>query len=86
MLTQIEKSISVVEAGRRGGLTVLRLRGNEFFSEIGKKGQAETRERYPGMASEWGKRGGRPRKGKAKARWAAGFSRRLLKGGDIETN
>lgn len=54
--------ISVSEAGRRGGLTVLSLKGIEFFSEIGKKGQQVTRKRYPGKASEWGKKGGRPRK------------------------
>jgi len=57
-----ENRISVSEAGRKGGLTVLSLRGVGFFSEIGKKGQYETRRRYPGMAIEWGKKGGRPRK------------------------
>lgn len=57
-----KESLTVVEAGRRGGLTVLRDRGREFFVEIGAKGQKELRKRYPGMASEWGKKGGRPRK------------------------
>ena len=55
-------SLTVVEAGRKGGLKVLRTRGREFFAGIGKKGQKAMREKYPGMASEWGKRGGRPLK------------------------
>lgn len=55
-------TISVVEAGRRGGLTVLRTRGPEFYSRIGKKGQEAMRKKYPGMATKWGEKGGRPRK------------------------
>jgi len=55
-------SISVSEAGRRGGQTVLRNRGREFYARIGAKGQQKMRARYPNMASEWGKLGGRPRK------------------------
>jgi len=55
-------SITVAEAGRRGGLAVLRNRGRTFYSEIGKKGQAAMRRKHPGMATEWGRRGGRPRK------------------------
>ncbi len=54
--------LSVTTAGRRGGLAVLRKHGKEFYSSIGKKGQKAMREKYPGMASEWGERGGRPRK------------------------
>jgi len=55
-------SISVAEAGRKGGLTVLDRRGRAFYSEIGKKGQQAMRQKYPNMASEWGKLGGRPKK------------------------
>jgi hypothetical protein len=55
-------TISVVEAGRIGGLTVLRTRGTEFYSRIGKKGQVVMRQKYPNMASKWGKLGGRPKK------------------------
>jgi hypothetical protein len=55
-------SISVSEAGQRGGLTVLRNRGKEFYVQIGIKGQQKMRARYPNMASKWGKLGGRPRK------------------------
>jgi general stress protein YciG len=58
---KLEK-ITVQEAGRRGGLSVLANRGREHFVAIGKKGQEALRERYPNMAKEWGKRGGRPRK------------------------
>ncbi len=54
--------ITVSEAGRKGGLALLRKRGKKHFVEIGKKGQEVLKKRYPGMASEWGKKGGRPRK------------------------
>lgn len=57
-----EDGITVNEAGRKGGLSCLRNRGHAFYVEIGKKGQAAMRLKYPHMASEWGKRGGRPRK------------------------
>jgi len=54
--------VTVSEAGRKGGLSVLQKRGRNFFKEIGRKGQETMRKRYPNMASEWGKKGGRPRK------------------------
>ena len=54
--------ISVNEAGRKGGLALLAKRGSKHFAEIGKRGQIILRKRYPTMASEWGKKGGRPRK------------------------
>ena len=54
--------ISVNEAGKKGGLALLAKHGTQHFAEIGKKGQKILRKRYPGMASEWGKKGGRPRK------------------------
>ena len=57
-------SITVSEAGRRGGLSVFGARGCQFFAEIGKKGQRAMRARHPNMASQWGKLGGRPRKPK----------------------
>lgn len=56
------RSLSVQEAGRLGGLAVLRNHGKAHFSEIGKMGQAEMRRKYPNKASEWGKLGGRPTK------------------------
>lgn len=56
------QTTTVNEAGRKGGLALLAKRGNKHFAEIGKKGQEILRKRYPNMASEWGKKGGRPRK------------------------
>jgi len=53
---------TTVEAGRKGGLKVLESYGSEFYSQIGRKGQQAMRAKYPNMASEWGRRGGRPRK------------------------
>ena len=58
----LEKTITVTEAGRKGGLALLSKRGKKHFAEIGKKGQEIMKKRYPGMASTWGKKGGRPRK------------------------
>jgi len=55
-------AVTVNEAGRKGGLTVLHNRGRAFYSRIGRIGQAVMRQRYPGMATVWGKKGGRPRK------------------------
>jgi general stress protein YciG len=54
--------VTVNEAGRRGGLAVLRNRGHDFYVDIGRRGQKVMRARYPNMAREWGKKGGRPRK------------------------
>jgi len=53
---------TVEEAGRLGGLKLLHNRGRRHFVEIGKTGQRAMRRKYPGMASEWGKRGGRPKR------------------------
>lgn len=56
------RGITVREAGRKGGLAVLRNRGRDFYVEIGRRGQNVMRARYPNMAREWGKKGGRPHK------------------------
>ena len=56
------RDVSVREAGRRGGLAVLTTYGHKYFSIIGRQGQKALRDQYPGMASIWGKQGGRPRK------------------------
>jgi general stress protein YciG len=55
-------SITVIEAGRKGGFTVLQRYGRQFFAEIGEKGQKAMRQKYPDMAVIWGKKGGRPKK------------------------
>ena len=55
-------TISVKEAGKIGGLNLLQKYGTAYFSNIGRKGQKAMRTKYPNMASEWGKKGGRPKK------------------------
>jgi hypothetical protein len=55
-------TLTVAEAGRRGGLRLFQSRGRDHFVVMGRKGQAAMRQKYPGMATAWGKRGGRPRK------------------------
>lgn len=55
-------SLTVAQAGKRGGLRLLRTRGRDYFVVIGRKGQAAMRRKYPDMATQWGKLGGRPRK------------------------
>lgn len=62
--TREREAISVKEAGRRGGLTILGTRGRVYLAELGRKGQRAMRLKYAGMASEWGKLGGRPKKPK----------------------
>jgi len=55
-------SVTVTEAGRRGGLNLFQTRGRDYLAAIGKKGQEALRRKYPGMASVWGRTGGRPKK------------------------
>lgn len=59
-------AITVNEAGRRGGLTVLTKYGRDYYMQLGRKGQLAMRRKYPCMASRWGKLGGRPKKPKLK--------------------
>lgn len=54
--------MSVNEAGRRGGRATLEKRGRNFFSRIGKKGGKRTAEVHRELLSEFGKKGGRPRR------------------------
>lgn len=56
------KRPTVQEAGRLGGLRLFDNRGRAYFAEIGRRGQRAMRLKYPGMAAEWGKLGGRPKK------------------------
>jgi len=50
--------MTVEEAGRKGGETVLRERGPEFFSQIGKKGGNKVRELIEaGKRAEGARRG-----------------------------
>jgi general stress protein YciG len=62
MAIATSRAITVMEAGRKGGLSLLNKQGRRHFVEIGRKGQESLRKNYPNMASVWGKKGGRPRK------------------------
>ena len=55
-------SLTVAEAGRRGGLATRNNQGIDFFKKIGRKGGEVTRKRYSHLLSEFGKKGGRPRR------------------------
>ena len=54
--------ITVKEAGRRGGIATRDRRGVEFLRQIAKKGGETTKIRYGHLFSEFGRRGGRPRR------------------------
>lgn len=55
-------SLSVQEAGAKGGRRTLELRGPDFFREIGRRGGASTAKSYAGLFKEFGRKGGRPRR------------------------
>ncbi len=54
--------LTVAQAGRRGGQSTLEHRGIEFYRRIGKKGGQRTAELYRELLSEFGRKGGRPRR------------------------
>ena len=57
-----KEEITVREAGARGGRSTLERRGVEFLREIGKKGGEATKRRWGHLFSQFGKKGGRPRR------------------------
>jgi general stress protein YciG len=57
-----KEEITVAEAGRRGGRATLESQGIDFFKRIGKKGGERTAELYKELLSEFGRKGGRPRR------------------------
>jgi general stress protein YciG len=57
-------SMSVKQAGRKGGLATKCKHGLAFLKDIGQKGGQTTSVRYKDKHSYWGKMGGRPRKEK----------------------
>lgn len=57
-----KRRITVSEAGRRGGIATLQKQGIEHFKKIGRKGGKRTAQLYRDRLSEFGKRGGRPRR------------------------
>ena len=58
----IVNGMTVQEAGRRGGNTTLHNQGVEHFKKIGRKGGKRTAKLYRDLLSEFGRRGGRPRR------------------------
>ena len=56
------QQITVREAGARGGRATLESQGVDFFKRIGKRGGQRTKELYGELLSEFGKRGGRPKR------------------------
>ncbi len=48
-------SMTVKQAGRKGGKAVVKKHGTAHFKKIGVIGQAALRAKYPGMAQIWGK-------------------------------
>lgn len=59
---EVPSQVTVREAGARGGRSTLERQGVEFFREIGKKGGQRTKELYGELLSEFGKKGGRPKR------------------------
>lgn len=59
---EVSSQITVREAGARGGRATLESQGVNFFKRIGKKGGERTAVLYRELLSEFGKRGGRPRR------------------------
>lgn len=57
-----KEQITVAEAGRRGGTATRDRHGVEFLRKIAQKGGKVTATRYRDLLSEFGKRGGRPRR------------------------
>jgi uncharacterized protein len=55
------KSMSVREAGRKGGETTKSRLGLDHFREIGSKGGKKTASLYKQLLKDFGRRGGRPR-------------------------
>ena len=60
--TKEVRPLTVKQAGARGGSRTLERHGREFFQEIGKKGGERTADLYRELLSDFGKRGGRPRR------------------------
>lgn len=54
--------ISVREAGARGGRSTLERHGVKFYHQIGAQGGQTTKKRYAHLFSEFGRKGGRPRR------------------------
>lgn len=75
--------LTVREAGRRGGSSTLQRRGAEFYQKIGRKGGQRTKELYGELLSEFGKKGGRPRRPALEEDTGEGFPEK--KGGEMRS-
>jgi len=61
--TEVSGEITVREAGRRGGCSTRdRYQGTGFYQRIGARGGRATATRWRHLLSEFGRRGGRPRR------------------------
>ena len=60
--TEFSGEVTVKEAGRRGGTATRDHHGVEFLRKIAKKGGETTKRRYGHLFSEFGRRGGRPKR------------------------
>jgi len=59
----LDESISVKTAGRKGGLTTLNRHGRKHFIQAGKKGQKIIKSKYTQYdRRRWGALGGRPQR------------------------
>jgi len=58
----VTDGITVREAGQRGGRATAERHGEDFFRRIGKKGGNRTAELYRHLLTQFGRRGGRPRR------------------------
>ena len=59
---EVSSRISVREAGRRGGIATRDRHGIEFYRQIGARGGESTKKLYAHLFSEFGKKGGRPKR------------------------
>jgi general stress protein YciG len=59
---EINHLMTVREAGTRGGRATLEKYGKDYYSRIGRKGGERTAQLYREFLSEFGKKGGRPRR------------------------
>lgn len=57
-----KEEITVAEAGRRGGIATRDRHGLEFYRQIGARGGEITKRRWRHLFSQFGKKGGRPRR------------------------
>lgn len=61
-VVETSSGIGVREAGRKGGIATRDRHGVEFYRQIGAKGGESTKKLYAHLFSEFGKKGGRPRR------------------------